>query len=77
MSRKEVIDGNHYQSGLKKRHGLINPKNYDNYCFMNAATIAANLEYFKNVFHPERITKVLKDMTYEFDWSGIDFSQKV
>ena len=58
---------------IKNRGGLINPKNGNKNCFKYAWTIAANLDYLKCKNNdPGRITKKLEDMTYEFDWSGVE-----
>ena len=76
-----VQQGGHKYHPLPKwianRKAIINPQNDNEFCFMYAATLANNLEYFSSVSHPEKITKRLKDMTQELNWSGIDFSQKV
>ena len=53
------------------KQGLINPKNDDDNCFFYACAISANLDYFKGNKIPGRITKQVRDMTHEFNFSGL------
>ena len=70
----DVVVSNYEQAGghgfqplpkwIANRGGIINPKSKDGSCFMDAFTIAANLDYFRGRKHPGRITQEVKNMSW-------------
>ena len=74
LSSYNPIGGQGYQSLPKwvaNRGGIINPKSKEGECFRDAIVIAANLDYFSGIKNPQRITKIHRDLSDEFDFTGI------
>ena len=53
---------------LKKRKATVNPKNVDDRCFQNAATIV--LDYEESGKNPQRIMKLYPCIN-KYNWYGI------
>ncbi len=60
-------------SFIAKKKAVINMKNDDDQCFKWAVTRALN----RVDDHTYRVTKLLKDQSEKYDWSGITFPVKV
>ena len=58
---------------IKTKKAVINMKNDDDQCFKWSVTRSLN----PVDFHPERITKELKDQSERLDWSGLKFPVKL
>ena len=77
----DVILSNYEQAGghgfqplpkwVANRGGIINPRSKDGSCFMDAFTIAANLDYLEGRRNRGRITQEVNDMRCEFDFSRV------
>ena len=54
---------------IKKKKGIINPKNEDSKCFQYAATVASNHEEIKRDL--QRISKI-KAFLNKYNWNGMN-----
>ena len=60
-------------SFLKKKKAIINPKNYDQKCFLWCIAIHKLLKTNPNFKHPERISNILKKKAEKYDLKGVNF----
>ena len=57
-----------------KKKATINPKNEDDKCFQQAATVALNYEKIK--WNPERVSNI-KPFMNKYSWEKINYSSKI
>ena len=56
---------------LVNKRAAINPKNEDKRCFQYSITAALHHKKIKN--HPERISRIHHNFSYDYNWEGIEF----
>ena len=59
---------------IKNKGATINPKDEDDKCFPNAATVALNFE--KTEWNPEKISNI-ETFINKYNWKGLNYLSKI